>query len=139
MIRRWFLISFVVFALAGLAAAQVHSLKVKVKYEGPGEVNDQHRIWVFLFDNPNFNQPGAMPIGMGSSDINGGEIDFSGLTASTVYLATMYDHNGNYLAMGPPTTGTPVGVYADAAGPRGVNLPQDEMVEVTFDDTFRMP
>lgn len=132
-----------VFLFAALAAttvvAQTHTLNLKLNYEGSGAVNADHRLWVFVFDTPNFNQPGAMPIGVANTDSNGGVVTISGLTAPEVYVAAMYDEKGDYLAMGPPSTGTPVGVLADADGPTPIALDGDTEAEITFDDSVRMP
>ncbi len=137
--RKMFAFTVVLLVGTFLAAASgTHTLQVKVEYQGQGPVDPDHRIWIFVFDNPNFGQGGSMPIAMASSDTNGKVVEIGGLSADTVYIATMYDEAGGYLAMGPPSPGTPVGVHGDATGPKGIALADTKEVEVYFDDSFRM-
>ena len=47
---------------AGEAPAS-RTLKVKLNYSGPGTVDEKHRIFVFVFDSPDFvRREDAMPI-----------------------------------------------------------------------------
>lgn len=137
--RKMFAYTVLILVSASLAlASDTHTLQVKVEYQGEGPVDTDHRIWIFVFDNPNFGSGGSMPIAMASSDTNGKVVEIGGLSADTVYIATMYDEAGGYLAMGPPSPGTPVGVHGDATGPKAVALADTKEVAIYFDDSFRM-
>ena len=43
---------------------KTRTLNVKLNYTGAGTVDEKHKIFVFIFDSPDFMQGGAMPIGM---------------------------------------------------------------------------
>src|SRR5271157_2736385 len=63
------------------------TLKAKMNYTGAGTVDEKHKIFLFVFDSPNFMQGGSMPIGSGSASAKDGTITVSDLTVSPVYVA----------------------------------------------------
>ena len=117
-----------------------------VSFEGKGKVDNDHGIFLFLFDSPDFVQnPGSvMPIGFQSTHANGETVSFRVLTAETVYIAAVFDENGGYSpSAGAPPSGVPVAVYkpGDPAMPTPIKLEGSKEVEIkfTFDDSLRMP
>jgi hypothetical protein len=125
---------------------QAKVLKVTVTYEGKGKVDNDHGIFLFLFDSPDFVQsPGSvMPIAFQATHTNGETVSFRVQTAENVYLVAIYDENGGYTpASGAPPSGIPVAVYkpGDPAMPTAVKLAGDKDVEIqfSFDDSLRMP
>ena len=120
------------------ATADTTSVSVTVKYTGAGAVDDSHRIWVWIFDNPAIG-PESIPIGEQSIAKNGGIATFS-TTTRQVYIAIAYDEKGGFIGQAPPPSGSPVAMY-------GMNGPDDtpqpvtpgEKVAITFDDMMRMP
>ena len=115
------------------------TVKVTINYKGKGTVDASHKIWVWLFDTPNIG-PGAMPIDQMAIDKNGGQVEFQGVAPSQVYIAVAFDEKGAMAGDGPPPTGTPVGILADATGaPTGVTPGEKGIAVVTFDDSLRMP
>jgi hypothetical protein len=134
------------FTTAGLRAEQNPSaadptrVSVTVNYTGAGTVDTSHRIWVWLFDNPNIG-PDAMPIDERSIAENGGTATFSTI-GPQVYIAVAYDLGGGFVGQAPPPSGSPIALY----GMKGPNDPPQPVtpgakgaVTVTFDDTQRMP
>ncbi len=145
------------FTLAGLAAAALifttaatgaeqtpgadaTSVNVTVNYTGAGTVDDNRRIWVWIFDNPNIG-PDSIPIGEESVAKNGGVATFS-TTSKQVYVAIAYDEKGGFAGQAPPPSGSPLAMY----GMKGPNEPPQPVtpgakgsVSVTFDDSQRMP
>jgi hypothetical protein len=126
--------------------SQAKALKVRVTYKGPGEVDQSHGIYLFLFDNPDFVQsPGSvMPIAFQSTRANEQSVTFAGLTASTVYLVAAFDEKGAYdITMGAPPSGTPVALYrpGDSQIPTPISLEEGKEIEIKFqfDDSNRMP
>jgi len=120
--------------------ADATSVNVTVKYTGAGTVDADHRIWVWLFDNPNIG-PESIPIGEQSVTKNGGAATFATSTTQ-VYIAIAYDEKGGFMGQAPPPPGSPVAMY----GMNGPNeLPQPVTpgakgnITVTFDDSQRMP
>ena len=125
---------------------QAKALKVTISYKGPGEVDQSHGIYLFLFDSPEFVQsPGSvMPIAFQSTHANEQSVTFAGLAASTVYLVAAFDDKGTYdISAGAPPTGTPVALYrpGDSQAPTPINLEEGKEVEIKFefDDSNRMP
>jgi uncharacterized protein (DUF2141 family) len=131
--------------LALLANAQTktdRTLEVKLNYTGSGKVDQNHKIFVFLFDSPDFMQGNAMPIASQGATAKDQTLTFSNLSAATVYLAAAFDPTGEYDGMsGPPPSGSSLGMYSKEAGtPTGVNLEAGKTahVDLPFDDSFKM-
>lgn len=124
---------------AGPAAdSQDSSVRVTVKYTGKGQVDETHRVWLWLFDTPDIG-PGSMPIAELSVGKNDDTATFQSVTAAKVWIAAAYDERGTMSGNAPPPSGTPVGIYASSTGaPEGVK-PGDKPVILTFDDSQRMP
>jgi hypothetical protein len=126
-------------ARAGQAAAS-GKLNVVLNYTGSGAVDQNHRIWIWLFDTPNISTD-SEPIATGVVSSNGAAYKFVGLPKA-VYIAAAYDEKGGYDGTsGPPPSGTPYTIYgggsgAAAAVPTGGD---DASVTVSFDDTLRIP
>ena len=115
------------------------SVKVTINYRGKGTVDASHQIWVWLFDNPNIG-PGSTPIDQMSLAKNGGQVEFQGVAPGQVYIAVAFDEKGVMAGDGPPPTGTPIGILADANGqPTGVAPGEKGLAVVNFDDSLRMP
>ncbi len=132
-------------ALALLANAQTkpdRTLQVKLNYTGAGKVDQNHKIFVFLFDSPDFMQGNAMPIGSLDASAKDQTITFSELAASQVYVAAAYDPKGEYDGMmGPPPAGSSMGLYSKEAGkPAAINLEAGKTahIDLAFDDSAKM-
>jgi hypothetical protein len=124
------------------AAPKESVLKLKVTYKGAeGAVDETHKIWIFVFDQPEFQNGNVMPINAGSIAANGGVASFT-LYQSPVYIVVAYDKPGDYDFTGPPASGCPVGMYTKeppAPAPIALEPGKDTEVEMEFDDTVRMP
>ncbi len=113
-------------------------VKVTVKYTGKGEVDDTHRLWIWLFDSPNIG-PGAMPISESSLTKNGDAATFKAVSAEQVWIAVAYDEKGGFAGSAPPPTGAPVMIYGAETGAFTAVAPGDDAaVTVTFNDSMRM-
>jgi hypothetical protein len=119
------------------------TLKVKLNYSGPGTVDEKHRIFVFVFDTPDFvRREDAMPIASDSGAAKDATLTFSDVTTSPVYLIAVYDPAGGYEGMSKPPAGCSLGIYSKTPGePEGVVIEAGKttQVEVAFDDTIKMP
>jgi hypothetical protein len=123
--------------------AQTGKLAISVEYTGKGAVDNDHRLWIWVFDNPDSSTwPDSTPLALAMLTENGATHKFTGLPKQ-VYFGTAYDEAGGYDGTaGPPPAGTPISVYgmadgglAQAVGTGG----DDAAVKATFDDSFRMP
>jgi hypothetical protein len=140
-----------VLALVPLAAQQPkpeekaapRTLKVKLKYTGAGTVDSKHQIIVFLFDSPDFQQGGVMPIGEQSGEAKDATVTFPDLASSPVYAVAVFDPTGGYDGQsGPPPSGSSLGMYSKTPGtPEPIKIDPGKTVEIelAFDDTAKMP
>jgi hypothetical protein len=130
--------------LAGQAGpAQTGKLAIAVEYTGKGTVDTEHRLWIWVFDNPDSSTwPDSTPLAVAMLTENGATYKFSGLPKQ-VYFGAAYDEAGGYDGTaGPPPAGTPISVYGMAEGgmAKAVDTGGDDaVVKATFDDSFRMP
>ena len=133
--------------LSALSAQESQStartLKLKLNYTGAGTVDDKHRLFVFLFDSPDFVKGEQIPpVASQTSAVKSSELTFS-LSVSPVYIVVAYDIAGTYDGQsGPPPSGSPVTLYGKEPGtPDPVKIEPGKTVEIeiTFDDTIKMP
>jgi len=123
--------------------AASRTLKAKMNYTGAGTVDEKHKIYLFVFDSPDFMQGAGMPIGSGSTSAKDGTVTVTDLSVSPVYIAVCYDPTGGYDGQsGPPPSGASMGMYAKTPGtPEPVKIDPGKTAEITvaFDDSFKMP
>ena len=119
-------------------AAQGRTLKVTVNYTGSGEVSATNAVLVSVWTSPPVGDTTA-PLALEVVQENGATVTFENLTASPVYLVAFYDTQGD----GMVASGMPFGGYgADAYGaPSAIVVGDSQTVEVelSFDDTLRIP
>ncbi len=123
--------------------AASRTLKVKLHYTGAGTVDDKHKIFVFLFDSPDFVQGNVMPVGAQNAAAKDETVTFSGIEKSPVYVVAAYDPTGGYDGQsGPPPSGSSLGLYTKeppAPGPIAIDEGKTVQVDLPFDDTAKMP
>jgi len=138
-------------ALAGLlavclfAAAQQNqasrTLKVKLNYTGAGKVDQNHKVFVFLFDSPDFVSGGVMPFATQTASAKDETVTFGAISAPEVYAVAAYDPSGGYDgASGPPPSGSSLGIYAKEGKPEPVRIEAGKtaQIDLPFDDSFKM-
>src|SRR6185295_17021017 len=84
-------------AKAKAAAPKAGEIVVTATYKG-GTVDAAHEILVFLFPNP--NPDAAPPVAVQTVTKNGGTATFTGVTASPVYVAAVFNEKGDYHGSG---------------------------------------
>ncbi|MGA7412285.1 MAG: hypothetical protein WBW33_17540 [Bryobacteraceae bacterium] len=122
---------------------KTRTLTIKLNYKGAGTVDEKHKIYVFVFDSPDFIQGGAFPIASDAATAKDGTVSFPSLSTSPLYVATAYDPSGSYDGQsGPPPSGSSMGLYSKAAGkpePIEIEAGKAVTIDVPFDDTAKMP
>ena len=118
--------------------ATVGAVKITVHYTGKGTVDPSHKIWVWLFDNPNIGA-GSTPIDQSSLDKNDSDAVFDGVAPGEVWVAVAFDESGSMSGDGPPPTGTPIGILMKDGKPVSVTPGEKGVATLAFDDTMRMP
>jgi hypothetical protein len=115
------------------------TVNVTAQYTGKGTVDDGHRIWIWLFDSPDFTSGQAMPLAEQSLAENGTTAVFSGIGASQVWIAVAYDERGGFMGSAPPPSGAPVSTYIENGAPAPVAPGETADGRLVFDDSIRMP
>jgi len=120
------------------------TLRVKVTYTGPGAVDEGHRIFISVFDTSYIGHQGVLPLATVSVTHNGQTASFKDLPKSPVYVAAFYDKAGGYdpAASDSPPSGAPAGLYGKQPGiadPVALEAGKTAEIEMTFDDTIKMP
>jgi len=125
------------------AAGGHGTLRVHVRYAGSGTVDASHKIYVAVWESPDFVQPNSptRPIAVKPLTAKDGTAAFTDLSASPVYVSVAYDPKGEWDASKPPPAGSSLGMYSKAPPtPEAVNLEQGKPahVEVRFDDQVKV-
>jgi len=121
----------------------LRGLRVKVHYKGSGTVDEKHKIVVFLFDSPEFGRSKVMAFAVMSTSSKDGTVTFHDVAKSPAYVGTVYEPSEGYAErLGPPPSGSSLGMYSKTPGqaaPIKVEAGKTVEVEVTFDDSVKMP
>ncbi len=114
------------------------SIEVTLTYDGPGSVDSEHQLLVFLLDMMPLGS--SQPLAVEAIDANGGSFTFEGVESPTVYLVALYDARGGYAGGGLPPQHSPAAVYMDSDGtPRAVELGKDTArVDLRFDNSTEL-
>jgi hypothetical protein len=141
---RMFVFSGAALLLALAASAQTGSSKlvVQVSYTGSGTVDKSHKVYVVLWDKPDFVKgTSEPPIGIESITSKSGTVEFRDVQASPVYVSMVYDSSGQWDAMSPPPPGSSLGLYGkEPETPDPVQLQSGKATTITakFDDSSKM-
>jgi hypothetical protein len=137
---------------AGLLVAvapQVHSqtesgsaIHVTLDYTGSGTVDENHKIYVALWNSPGFTQGGGPPVAVQSTSSKTGTVTFSDVKTNPAYVSCAYDPTGKWDAQsGPPPTGSSLGMYSKNPGkPEPIDTAGGKTAAVTirFDDSMKV-
>ncbi len=117
-------------------------LKVIVRYSGAGTVDEQHKIYIVLWDSATFVKGGGMtPSAVQSTSSKDGSVTFDDVKKSPVYVSAAYDPSGQWTVQSPPPNGSSLGLYSKTPGtPAPIDLKpgQRTSIELPFDDTVKM-
>jgi hypothetical protein len=140
--RRIFLFSGLLFGPTLLAQNDTAKLEVELSYTGAGTVDDSHKIYVLVWDTPDFAKGEVPPITMQTVAKKSATAHIENLQKGTVYVTMVFDSTGTWDAASPPPSGSPVGMYSTEPGkPAPVTLDSGKAMKIsaTFDDSFKMP
>lgn len=158
------LISIALCVLAGIppsvwAATGHRTLQVRLNYTGAGMVDENHRIYVLLFDSNPYTAsslidstseatPPATVAGVShilrrfSASRKNETITFEYLSSSPVYAAAFVDRKGNYDGHSDPVPGGPMGAYGkapDKLAPIRLKNGKRVKIVIAFDDSTKTP
>lgn len=144
--RRTFLLSGLTSgaALAVQSQSESSKLDVQVSYTGSGTVDESHKVYVVLWDTPEFTKGDSAgpPIGVKGVASKSDTVHFDDVSKSPVYVSMVYDPSGKWDAASPPPSGSSLGLYATEPGtPTPVKLDPGKITKVSasFDDSQKMP
>ena len=133
------------FLLASLCVAveggTVSKLEVHVKYSGTGTVDDKHKIYVALWDSPEFANKDMVPSAVQATSSKNGTVTYEHVTKTQVYVSAAYDPSGQWDAQSAPPEGSSLGLYNKTPGtPARIDLKPGKKtaIEVAFDDSVKM-
>jgi len=145
--RRSFINSGFVFSSVVLAtaAAETSSLQVHVTYSGAGVVDETHKLYVSLWDTPDFAKQGGSsiaPLDMKFVTSKSAVAEFKDLAKSSVYVGMLFDPTGQWDAQSEPPSGTSLGIYSTEPGvPAPIQLTAGKTTKIsaTLDDSYKKP
>ncbi len=151
--KRYLYALFGVFLLSSLVVAsqeakpeknqQSLTIQVQLNYSGSGAVDETHKIYVVLWDSPDFVEGNARPIMLKPATSKSGTVTFSGVQKVPAYVSAVYDPKGGWDGeSGPPPSGSSLGLYSKTPGkpePIDVAPGKTSKVQLSFDDTVKMP
>lgn len=124
-------------------AQQGLNLQVEIRYTGSGTVDDNHRIFVALWDSLSFPEgKGGPPVSVQSTNSKNGTVTFRDVQKVPAYVSAAYDPTGHWDAQSPPPTGSSLGMYSKAPptpDPISITPGKTAKVTITFDDTQKVP
>jgi hypothetical protein len=123
-----------------VSSQQGLTLQVQLRYTGSGTVDATHKIFVALWDSPNFDA--GPPVAVQATASKSGSVTFSDIQKAPVYVSAAYDPSGHWDAQSPPPTGASLGVYSKAPpkpDPVAVAPGKPARVTIIFDDTVKVP
>lgn len=121
---------------------QSRTLKVHLNYTGSSKVDENHKVYLALWDSPDFMQgASSAPIAVLSATTKDATLTFSNLDKSPVYVNAAFDPTGRWAADSAPPSGTIIGLYGDGGTPKPINISpgKTETVTLTFDDSQKVP
>ena len=139
-----FLVSFLS-AATKATAAKGSTLQVNVTYTGAGTVDDAHKLYVALWDTPDFVKDGASgttPIAMKFVTSKSAVAEFTDVDKSPVYVSMAFDPTGKWDAQSDPPSGTSLGLYSTEPGvPAPIQLDPGKTTKIsaTLDESYKKP
>ena len=122
---------------AGSVLAEGRSLAVTVDYTGSGSVDEQHKIYVQIFDSPQLDM--RRRIGLRIVTENHATVTFSDVSPDTVYLFALYDQHASVISAAGPNPQSPVAVYGESLeNPQPIRLNQTSELSLRFGESLRL-
>lgn len=116
-------------------------LEVHVKYSGAGTVDDKHKVYVALWDSPDFASKDMVPFAVQATSSKDGTVTFDHVSKTPVYVSAAYDPSGQWDAQSAPPDGSSLGLYSKTPGtPAPIDLKpgRKTAIDLPFDDSIKM-
>lgn len=131
--------------LAATSESKGARLIVHLRYTGSGTVDESHKIYVALWDSPDFAKDtggSIMPLTAVPVTSKSGVARFDDVQKNPVYVSMAYDPTGAWDAHSSPPAGSSLGLYSKEPGvPAPIQLEPGKTttVSATLDDSHKMP
>jgi hypothetical protein len=141
--RRSFLIVTSLTTALALAATPESKLAVRVNYDGKGTVSPSHKIYVALWDTPDFVKENSKykPLDTKTITAKSGVVQFNKVAKNPVYVSLVYDPAGSYDGTSALQKGYFIGLYSTEQGiPTPISLKPGQTTTVTarLDDSTQV-
>jgi hypothetical protein len=117
-------------------------LQVRLNYTGSGTVDEKHKIYVVLWDSPDFVKGQVMPVELKPASSKDGTVTFPDVKKVPAYVSAAFDPKGEWDGQsGPPPEGTSLGLYSRTPGkpePVDIKAGKTAAIELSFDDSVKM-
>ena len=116
-------------------------LQVRTNYTGAGTVDEKHKLFVVLWDSPDFVTGGSMPVEIKSSSSKNGVVTFDDVKKTPAYVSAVFDAGGEWDAQSAPPEGSSLGLYSKTPGkPEPIDLKAGKTtsIDLAFDDSVKM-
>jgi hypothetical protein len=100
------------------APTQDSTLVVRVTYAGEGQVNPSHKLYVAVWDTPDFIKDDSklQPLDSKAVTSKTSTVQFTGLKKNPVFVSLVYDPAGTYDGNSRPPAGASLGLYSHEQG-----------------------
>jgi hypothetical protein len=141
--RRTFLTATLMLTHGAIAATPDSSLIVSVTYDGSGKVSQSNKIYVALWDTPDFVKENSKFKPLETKAIAGksGPVRFDKIPKNPVYVSLVYDPAGLYDGTTPPKPGVVMGLYSTEQGiPTPIQLKPGQTITIAarLDDSTKI-
>jgi hypothetical protein len=120
--RRKFLLSATLFAQLAKSQpatpAPDSTLEVRVSYFGAGVVDPSHKLYVMLWDTPDFAKDDSKlkPLDSKAITAKSASVQFTKIKKNPVYISIVYDPRGGYAGKVPVPAGASIALYSSEQG-----------------------
>jgi hypothetical protein len=116
------------------------TLEVRVSYAGAGVVDASHKLYVMLWDTPDFAKDDSKlkPVDSKAVTAKSGSVQFARIKKNPVYISMVYDPRGVYDGKVPVPAGASIGLYSSEQGipaPIALKPGQTASVVARLDDS----
>jgi hypothetical protein len=122
------------------------TLAVHVTYSGSGTIDESHKLYVAIWDSPDFTKEGGnslRPIAAALIMSKSGTATFEAVEKNPVFISMAYDSTGKWAdPKSDPPSGTSLGLYSKEPGvPTPVELEAGKTTKVSaeLDDSYQKP
>jgi hypothetical protein len=119
-----------------------YKLRVHANYTGAGTVDEKHKMYIVLWDSPDFVTAGGVtPVAIESIPAKDGTVTFDDVKKTPAYVSAVYDPSGQWDAQSPPPEGSSLGLYSKTPGSaEAVELQSGKTttIALAFDDSVKM-